>query len=189
MAVEAPHRTPPEPSAEEQARAMAAARETDKPEKLTEADEVGALHYLLGGRAPTVHTVEAQYMTPEGRKPIKFEIRATDGRKIDKIEQANVSDTTGQVDQITANCQIVAEACISIVDETGEKTDPKSVEFRTVNPEAGPLASTADALEVRFRDQLGLIAGVAREVRRIGGWDPEAVGKAQRKLVEAAGNS
>lgn len=157
-------------------------------EKLTDEQEHSALHYLLGPRQRIESTVTVQYETPEGVMPLKFVIRAQDGRKIDAIEQANISETTGKVDQITANCQIVALATVAIVDEAGKSTDPKSDVFRTVNPDAPPLASPADALEARFRDQMGLLFGIAREVRRIGGWDPDKVGTAQRKLVTAAGN-
>jgi hypothetical protein len=164
-------------------------------EKLTPEQEHNALHFLLGPRRPLQHKVTVQYETPEGVQPLTFLIRSMDGRAIDRIEQANVSEATGRVDQITANCQIVAEATQQIRDESGESVQPKSEQFRTVNPEQPPLASAADALEARFKDQLGLIAGIAREVRRVSGWDAEKVGTAERVLVDptpkqeaAAGN-
>lgn len=164
-------------------------------EVLTDEEEHAALHFLLGPRTRIEHKVKIQYDTPEGEKPLTFIITARDGRELDKIEQANISEVTGNLDQVTTWCQIVAAATMRIVDETGESIDPKSETFRTVNPEQPPLASPADAIEARFKTQMGLIAGLSGRVRSISGWNPEKVGTVERVLVSpetklrtAAGN-
>lgn len=151
-------------------------------------EEAGALNYLLGARAPLPYDVKSTLETVDGPKPLTFVIRQMDGRKIDAIETRNRDKTTGVLDQISCDVQLVGEACLFIVDATGKQTDPKSEAFRTVRPEQPPLASPADALEARFREQLGILSGVAREVRRVSGWAPERVGQADRRLVDAAGN-
>jgi hypothetical protein len=181
----------PQPSAEGDPKGAAAIDKAADGGKLTDGEERSALEYLLGGGKPTIHEVPVQYMTDAGLLPMTFEIRQMDGRRIDAIEQANINENTGRPDVITAAAQIVAEATVALTDPTGAKTDPKSEQFRTVpTPDGEPrlLASPADALIARFRLQLGLVQGVATEVRRVSGWDAEYVGRAKRKFVEASGN-
>lgn len=175
-------------------------------EDLTPADERDALDFLLAPKPPRQYGVRVQYDTEAGLKPLTFVIRGMDGRKLDSIEQANVSEATGTLDRITADCQLVAEATLCLEDASGRKVELGSPEFLTIRrPKAvgagdelaegeerfdeHRLASPADALEARFKTQLGLLNGVAREIRRISGYDPERVGVARRRLVDAVGNS
>lgn len=167
-------------------------------EELTEENERDALDYLLAPKPARTYGVKVEYETDKGVEPLTFVIRAMDGRTIDSIEQRNVSESSGQLDAITANCELVAEACSGIESKSGRKVALDSDEFLTLqvpkqggaNGETEPkrLASPALALEARFRTQIGVIAGVAREVRRMSGYDPTRVGQAQRRLVEASGN-
>lgn len=166
-------------------------------EELTAENERDALDYLLAPKPPRLYDVKVEYETDTGTEPLTFVVRAMDGRKIDSIEQRNVSESTGQLDAITANCEVVAEACECIESKGGRQVKLDSEEFLTLRvpkPDAPAetepkrLASPAMALEARFRTQLGVIAGVAREVRRMSGYDPNRVGQAQRRLIEASGN-
>jgi hypothetical protein len=172
-------------------------------EGLSDEDERDALDFLLAPKPPRIYGVKVKYDTEAGIRPLTFVVRASDGRKIDGIEQANVSEATGKIDRITADCQIVALACVALESASGRAVELTSAEFLTVrvpkrDDSSGEptgemvetrLASPADALEARFKTQLGIVSGVAREVRRISGYDPERVGVAQRRLVDAAGNS
>jgi hypothetical protein len=156
-------------------------------------DELAALDFLLGAPIPSVWDLWVTFDTPKGPARIKWTFHAMDGRKIDRIEQRNRNDNTGIIDQLTADSQIVAEGSLFIADATGREVKLTSDEFLTV-PSATPgeaplkLASPADAIEARFRTQLGIIGGIAREIRKVSGWDIERIGKAQRRLADAAGN-
>jgi hypothetical protein len=184
--------------AEEERREAALEAFSRDHEALTDEDEQDALDALLAPKPPRLYGVPVQFDTERGLKKLTFVIRGTDGRKIDAIEQQNVSDTTGKIDRLTADCQIVAEACVQLEGLSGRTVKLSDEEFLTIrrpHPDREGemaehrLASPADALEARFKTQLGLISGVAREVRRISGYDPERVGAANRRLVTAAGNS
>jgi hypothetical protein len=151
--------------------------------------ERAALDYLLGTPTPAKYKVVVQYETPAGMKELEFHFRAMDGRKIDKIEQQNISQLTGVMDKLTADAQLVSEATDVIVDpETGMKIGPREERFRTIKEGEAPLASGIDAIQARFGTQIGLIAGVASAIREAAGWNRERVGKASRLLVDAAGN-
>lgn len=156
---------------------------------LDDDEERAALDWLLGAPAAMQHDITVQFETPDGEQPVTFTVRQMDTRQIDKIEQRNLSQSTGRLDALTANCQIVAEATVSIRDGSGRSTAINSDEFLTVVGRDGEplkLASSSDALEQRFRKQLGLIQGVASEIRRLAGYDTERVGAAQRRLVQAS---
>lgn len=165
-------------------------------EDLTVTEERGALEFLLGAPSPKVYTVPVDFDPGEGAMAkLKWVVKALDGRRIDAVEERNRNEATGRLDQITADCELVAEATLFFSDITGRRVKPTDDEFLTVQmrrpgeaPEEVRMASPSDAIEARFRTQLGLVSGVAREVRRISAWDAERVGKAQRALVEAAGN-
>lgn len=158
--------------------------------------ERDALDYLLGAKPPRLYGVTVELETDDGPAPLTFVIRAMDGRKIDGIEQRNVAAGTGRVDVLAVDTQLVAEATTVLLSKSGRRLDPASEEFRTMlvtRTDTGEQtsithASPAEALEARFRTQLGLLSGVAREVRRVSGYDPSKVGQAQRRLVEASGN-
>lgn len=161
--------------------------------ELSEAEERSGLDWLLGDPQPTVHDVPVQFETPEGMVTITFVLNQLDARKIDELEQQHVNRGTGVVDQFSCDVVIVAEATRYLIDATGRQIAIASEEFRSVNQrmpngevKSVLLASGPMALERRFQKQLGLLGGVAREVRRAAGFDPERVGKAQRRLVEAS---
>lgn len=162
--------------------------------RLDDDEEKAGLDYLLGTAQATLHDVTVQLETPDGLKPITFVIRQMDGRKLDEIEQRHVNRATGTMDKFGSDVEVVATATKWLTDSTGREIDPKSEEFRTV-AQRDPmthevktivLGSTVLALERKFQVQLGLLSGVADQVRRVSGFDPERVGKAQRRLVEAS---
>jgi hypothetical protein len=167
-------------------------------EGLTEENERDALDFLLAPKPPRLYDVKVTYDTEDGLRELVFVIRGMDGRMIDRIEQSHVSEATGRLDVISANCHLVAEATAFLSGRPGHEVKIDSAEFLTIrrpnpdNPEGyeeTALASPVDALEARFKTQLGLIAGVSSEVRRVSGYDPERVGTAKRRLVNAVGNS
>lgn len=157
--------------------------------ELSHDEERSALDWLLGAPAPASYYVNMEYDTPQGLKPLRVNFDAIDGSKLDKIEQSNINERTGTMNKAQADAELFIEAVTSIEDpETGKKTIPSSEEFRTIRPDQPPLASSIDALNVRFGKQPGLIAGVASAIREAAGWKADRVGQASRKLVEAAGN-
>lgn len=161
-------------------------------EGLTDGDERDALDFLLAPKPPRLYGIAVDYDTEAGVRKLTFVVRGMDGRRLDAIEQAHISETTGKLDVISAECQLVAEACVWLEDASGRRVEPKSDEFLTIQvPDKEPqkLASPAMAIEARFRTQLGLVAGVATQIRRVSGYDPSRVGSAQRRLADAVGNS
>lgn len=168
-------------------------------EELTEENERDALDYLLAPKPPRLYGVTVQYDTEDGLRPLTFVIRGMDGRRLDAIEQAHVSEATGLIDRISADCHLVAEGTVWLeVAGSDRQVKLDSAEFLTIRrPREGHpetmeehrLSAPPDALEARFKTQLGLLSGVSRELRRISGYDPERVGVAQRRLVDAVGNS
>jgi hypothetical protein len=187
----------PDPDAKGEAATEAFARDH---EELTDDDERDALDFLLAPKPARLYGIPVQYDTEKGVMPLIFVVRGMDGRKIDAIEQRNVSAETGKLDAVTAECQLIAEACVFVEGRPGHQVKVTSDEFLTVRvpapTEADPramemrkLASPADALEARFKTQLGLLSGVAAQIRRISGYDPRRVGEAERRLIGAVGNS
>lgn len=162
--------------------------------QLDDAEERAGLEWLLGSPQPYVHEIPVDYETPDGMAKLTFVARTIDTRRIDKLEQSFVSDAArGRVDQISLDLAVVAEAVTEIVDSHGNRVDVTSEKFRTVQRrnergefEPHVLAATTDALEFRFKHQLGLMAGISQEIRRAAGFDPQRVGKAQRRLVEGS---
>jgi hypothetical protein len=168
-------------------------------EGLTGENERDALDHLLAPKPARLYDVKVQYDTEDGLLPLVFVIRGVDGRKLDRIEQECVSDVTGRMDSMTADLRIVAEEGCAWLETARRSLRLESEEFRTMrrakpDGEAGEMetfvhASPVEALEARFKTQLGLISGVAQRVRRISGFDAERVGQANRRLVAASGNS
>lgn len=162
--------------------------------ELDEDEEKAGLDYLLGNAKPTLHDVTVQIETPAGLKPVTFVVKQMDGRVLDEIESRNVDRAAGKLDKFSADTEVLARATVKIFDSTGREIDPRSEDFRRVkqrNPITGEeqlvvIGSTAQALERRFQTQLGLLSGVADQVRRVSGFDPDRVAKAQRRLVEAS---
>lgn len=153
-------------------------------------EEGSALDWLLGASQPIVHDVPVQLETPKGLAKLTFVLKQMDTRKIDQIETRHVNQSTGRIDRLSADVDIVTDATIELRDASGRALKLSSDEFKTVQrPDGGqPFkhASPAEALEERFRKQLGLIGGVAMEIRKMAGFEPERVGSAQRRLVEAS---
>jgi hypothetical protein len=156
---------------------------------LSQGAEKSALDYLLGAPAPAKYSVKVAFETDDGLKDLRVHFTAMDGRKLDEIEQKNISQATGVMDKASADAELMTEAVTSIEDPvTGKAIGVRSEAFRTVKDGEPPLASAVDALQVRFGSQLGLVAGVASAIREAAGWKADRVGKASRELVDAAGN-
>lgn len=178
-----------EPRVSTQDPGAAAIRKAGNPDAtLTAGEELSAIDYLLGAPAPPQYTVEVQYETDAGMAPLTFHFTGLDGRQIDKIEQSNINERTGMMDKPSADAELVIAACSKLTDPTNKALAITSEQFRTVTPDKPPLASTVDALHARFGRQAGLIAGVAGAIREVAGWKADRVGKANRALVDAAGN-
>lgn len=168
-------------------------------EELTEEDEQDALDYLLAPKKPRLYDVAVQYDTDDGRVPLTFVVRGMDGRKLEEMEKRHRSETTGELDVIGYDCELVATACEFLESRRGRKIKINSDEFLTVkvpdpdNPDGELIEQKIEAppvaLEARFRTQLGLLSGVARSIRFVSGYDPQRVGEARRRLVNASGNS
>lgn len=167
-------------------------------EGLEEENERDALDFVLAPKAPRLYDVKVDYDTEAGVRPLTFVIRPVDGRKIDEMEQRHRSETTGLMDQISYDCELVGLATAFLEDRSGRQVKLDSREFLTVRvPDPDnegalveqEMASAALALEARFRTQLGLLFGVAREIRRVSGYDPTRIGSANRRIVAAMGNS
>jgi hypothetical protein len=146
-----------------------------------------AVAWLMQPQRPAKFRVKTQFETEDGTKDLTFRIRQVDSKDIDAIEKRNINETSGRLNRVVANAEIVALACFELVDDTGATVDPTADEFRTT-PDGKKLPSKAVAFEQRFFYQEGILGQVADEVRRICGWSPDRVGTAQRELVEAAGN-
>lgn len=165
-------------------------------EELTDDDERDALDFLLAPKPARLYSVKVEYDTEVGIRPLTFVIAALDGRKIDTIQQSYVNDSTGMLDKIGSDCALVVEATRFLEGMSGRQVTLDSREFLTMrqpNPdkpggvEEFQLASPVEALEARFKTQIGLIAGVAAQLQQISGFDPRRVGMAQRRLVDAVG--
>lgn len=157
--------------------------------ELSAEEQRSALDFLLGAPEPAFYTVDLQFDTPQGLKPLRVKFKALDGRSIDKIEQSNISDATGKMDKPKADAELFAAAVVGIEDpDSARVIEVTSEDFRTIKPGDAPLASTTDALNVRFGKQAGLLAGVALAIREAAGWKSDRVGQASRVLVGAAGN-
>lgn len=161
--------------------------------ELSSEEETSALDWLLGTPKPIAHEIPAEIETESGMRTVKFVSRRIDPRKIDAIEIRNIQQSTGRVDRITADCEIITESC-DLLDDGKRKVKLNSDEFLTVrmrNRDTGDvedvkLASPAQALERRFVGQEGVLTFVAAEIRRLGGYDPQRLGTSQRRLVEAS---
>lgn len=163
--------------------------------KLSETEESSALGWLLGNPRPMIYGVPVDFDTPDGMRKITFVIQAQDGHALDEIERRHTNEASGLVDAPSVNSEMVWKATLAIEDATGRETTLDSEEFLTfpTTDERGDkttmkIADPRIALERRFRTQMGLLTGVASEVRRISGYTRDRVGSAQRRLVDASGN-
>lgn len=161
--------------------------------ELDHEEETAALDWLLGTPSPIVHEIPVDFETPKGMAKLTFVSRRIDPRKIDAIEVRNIQQSTGRIDRITSDCEIIVESC-DVVQDARRTIKLNSDEFLTVpmrNRDTGEierlkLASPAMALERRFVGQEGVLTLVAAEIRRLGGYDPQRLGTSQRRLVEAS---
>lgn len=167
---------------------------------LTDENERDALDYVLAPKPPRFYDVKVQYETEDGPVPLTFVIRGYDGRKIDAIESRNRDEMTNRLDQTTYDCELITEAGVMLESATGRQVRFDSDEFLTLKvPDPDDptgqtiktqrVAAPPIALEARFKTQLGLLMGVANEIRSVSGYDPQRVGSAHRRLVVASGNS
>jgi hypothetical protein len=157
----------------------------DSNDKRGDLEEAGALTWLLGATEPIEYDVKATLDTPEGQKPFTFHIRQLDGAVIEALERESMlgEGPFARIDRRNLNAAKCAAATMYMVDETGEKTEPKSEEFR------GRIPTPKDAMRERFKFQPGLLAALAVEIDRIAGFTPDRVGVAEKAITIAAGNS
>lgn len=161
--------------------------------ELNGSEEMSALDWLLGTPKPIVHRIDVDLETDTGMRKLTFISRRIDPRKIDGIELRNVQQSTGRIDRITADAEIIVESCEWLQDGR-RKVRIQSDEFCTMpvrnretdDIETIRIASAATALERRFVGQEGLLTLVAAEIRRLGGYDPQRLGTSQRQLVESS---
>ena len=153
--------------------------------KVSAEDERTALDWFLQPQRPLRYRAEVQFDTPQGLKPLVLVLRSLPQSEMERIETRNRKGEgiMAEYDDFQANVEIVGEALVSLEGPDGrsmEPTDPRVL---------SGLPSVAEAMKARFFYQPGLLSGVASEVRRISGWGSDRVGRAERILTAAAGNS
>lgn len=152
---------------------------------VTEKGERRGLKWLLGATRAPEYDVDVEYDTPDGMAMLTFHIRSVDGRRIVALENEHSGDGPfGQLDDIAFNAALAAEGTLFIEDEAGERIEPDSAEFR-----GAPDIPAALAMEKRFKYQDGLLGGVAGEIRRLGGWEPDRVKRARRSIAGRSGEA
>lgn len=164
-----------------------------KGEKVNEEEERGALSFLLGAQRAPRYRVTVQYDTDDGRKELAWVLRALPAEKLDEIEKRNTKEggpgQLPQMDDQRIAAETIAEATVEIRDPvTGDSTNPREERFRR-QPDGEIIEDPAEVLHQRFYYQSGVLAALVGEVRSISGWGPDRVGRAQRVIVDAAGNS
>lgn len=145
-----------------------------------------ALDWLCGATTPLNYTVDVQYATPDGIKPLRFHMKQLDVAVLDAIEKRNRKGDGpfAELTTRTYNAEVIATATDTIEDlATGTHMDVNGPQF------LGPIPSPPIAMEKRFEFQPGLLRGLVSEVRDMAGDNADRVGTAQRVLVDAAGNS
>lgn len=147
--------------------------------------EIAVLDFLCGDQAPLNYTVKAQIDTPTGRGSMLFHMRQIDA---DRIEELTKQHREGEgpfskVDGASLNASLVAEACRYMTDPTGKKVDPTDQRF--IGASIAPLF----AFQRAFRFQPGILDMVSAEVRAMAGMAEDRVGRAEREITSAVGNS
>lgn len=158
---------------------------------ITPQEEREAMRYLLSSAGkPMEYTAPVEWETDNGPKKIPWRLRSLPAREIDRIETENRQEGSNPFEGLkepNASAALVAAATVF--------PDIRSEEFRRppeptdTNPDRIADADPADALMRVFEFQSGLLSGLAGEVRRISGFDPQRVGMAKRSLTRAVGNS
>lgn len=150
-------------------------------EQITGAEEMSGLDWLLGATTALEYDVPVDYDTPHGMTQLTFRIRQLDPGVIDTIdaEHRKGDGPFSKLDVPAFNAALVEKGTLYIADATGKKTDPRSEQFR------GQIPSPAIAMGLRFKNQGGLLEGVADQIRRVSGYSNDRVGTAQRAVVEA----
>lgn len=149
--------------------------------------ESEALKFLLGRTQPLLYDVPVKFDTPSGQKSLTFVVRQLDGERILEIEKENRKGDGpfAELDDISCNAQMVAEATVAIVDpKTGAEVDPNSEEFIGGMPGGAPLA-----IQTRFKYQSGVLDGVSGQIRSVSGYNPNRVEAASRSIRDAVGGS
>ena len=153
--------------------------------KVSPDDERTALDWFLEPQRPLRYRTEVQFDTPQGQKPLVMVLRSIPQAEMERIEARNRKGEgiMAEYDDFQANVEIVGEALVMLETPTGQEIEPTDPRVLS------GLPSVAEAMKARFYYQPGLLAGVSSEVRRISGWGSDRVGRAERILTAAAGNS
>lgn len=151
----------------------------------TRADEQGALDWLLGATTALEYDLPVDYDTPAGMKKLIFRIRQLDTGVIDAVDEENRKGDGpfSKLDVPAFNAALVTKATVYIMDEAGEKVAPTDARF------LGGVPAPHLAMALRFKNQGGLLEGIADQVRRVSGYSNDRVGTAQRAVVSAGKSS
>lgn len=161
-------------------------REAAEGGKLTDAEEHGALHWLLGPTTRPKARVPVTLATEAGDKRLIIGLVALDGRRIQQLDDENRKGDGpfAKLDTVSFNVALACEAIAYFEDETGQQIKPDSEEFIGGMP--GGLSA---AMELRFKYAPGILETLGERVRELSAYSPDRVGQAQRVLVDVAGNS
>lgn len=155
-----------------------------KTQGIDPAQERSALDWFLEPQRALRYRVDVQFDTPRGPLPLTFVLRSIPQAEMERIETRNRKGEgmLAEYDDFQVNVEIVGEALVALEDgnRSLEPNDPAVL---------SGLPSVAEAMKARFYYQPGLLAGVSSEVRRISGWGSDRVGRAERVLTAASGNS
>ena len=153
--------------------------------KVSPQGERDALDWFLEPQRPLRYTVEVDFDTPQGPRPLKLLLRSIPQADMEKIENRNRKGEgiMADYDDFQVNVEIVGEALVALIGNDGHEVEPNDPRVLS------GLPSIAEAMKARFFYQPGLLAAVAAEVRRISGWGSDRVGRAERVLTLTAGNS
>ena len=155
----------------------------EKAASMTRGEEKAALDWFLGPSAVLEYDVPFKFETPAGMKTVIAHLRQIDGARIEQIDAANRSGDGpfAKLDTYAYQCEVVAEALLYFQDPvTGRKVDANSQEFTRGLPGGKALA-----LQVQFKRQPGVLAGLEARIQEAAGFTGDRVGSANRSLVEA----
>lgn len=157
-------------------------------EEIDGKDEYQALDFVLGPTTPLEFDIDAKVETPKGLRKLTFHVRQLENvASIEAEYRKDTGDPFAAVDLEGLNAAIVARATLYIQDASGRKIKPTDAAFLGEGDEVIPDPDIA--MKVRFKYQPGILSGIAREVRQVGGWGGDRVESAERSIREAVGNS